>query len=198
MMPRLDGYQLCEALKTNEKTSHIPIILLTAKAGEEDKLSGLETGADDYLVKPFNSKELHVRVKNLIELRRKLRERFRREGLLQPREVAVPSIEEAFLQKLMQVMEQHLADEGFGIDELSAALAMGRKQLYRKIKALTGQAPTDFIRTIRLQRAKQLLVQHAGTVSEIAYQVGFNNLSYFARCFKEEFGELPSELSKSS
>jgi len=194
MMPRLDGYQLCAALKTNAKTSHIPVILLTAKAGEENKLAGLETGADDYLIKPFSSKELHARVKNLIALRRKLREHFRRQGLLQPHEMTVPSVEEAFLQKLMQATEQHLADEDFEIDVLRRDLNMGQKQLYRKIKALTGQTPTDFIRTIRLRRAKQLLEQHAGTISEIAFQVGFNNLSYFSKCFREEFGQLPSEL----
>ena len=196
MMPRMDGFQFCETIKTNAKTSHIPVILLTAKAGEENKLAGLETGADDYLIKPFSSKELQARAKNLIELRRKLREHFRREGLLQPHEIAVPSIEEAFLQKLMQVTEQHLADEDFEIDVLRRELNMGQKQLYRKIKALTGQTPTEFIRTLRLRRAKQLLEQNAGTISEIAFQVGFNNLSYFSKCFREEFGQLPSALAK--
>jgi DNA-binding response OmpR family regulator/nitrogen-specific signal transduction histidine kinase len=197
MMPKLDGYQLCEALKTNEKTSHIPVILLTAKAGEENKLAGLGTGADDYLVKPFNSRELQARAKNLIALRRKLAEHFRREGLLQPPEIKVPSVEEAFLRKLMQATEQHLGEEDFGLAALQHELNMGQKQLYRKIKALTGQTPTEFIRTLRLRRAKQLLAQHAGTVSEIAFQVGFNNLSYFSKCFREEFGQLPSELVKS-
>jgi DNA-binding response OmpR family regulator len=196
MMPQFDGYQLCAALKTNEKTSHIPVILLTAKAGEENKLAGLETGADDYLIKPFNSRELRARVKNLIALRRKLREHFRREGLLQPREIKVPSVEEAFLRKLMQVTEQQLADEDFEIEVLRHELNMGQKQMYRKIKALTGQTPTEFIRTIRLRRAKQLLAQNAGTVSEIAFQVGFNNLSYFSKCFREEFEVLPSEVLK--
>jgi DNA-binding response OmpR family regulator/nitrogen-specific signal transduction histidine kinase len=197
MMPRLDGYQLCAALKTNEKTSHIPVILLTAKAGEENKLAGLEIGADDYLIKPFSAKELQARAKNLIALRRKLREHLRREGLLRPHEVAVPSVEEVFLRKLMQVTEQHLGDEGFDLEALRRELNMEQKQLYRKIKALTGQTPTEFIRTIRLRHAKQLLEQHAGTVSEIAFQVGFNNLSYFSKCFREEFGQLPSELAKS-
>jgi signal transduction histidine kinase/DNA-binding response OmpR family regulator len=196
MMPKLDGYQLCEALKTNEKTSHIPVILLTAKAGEENKLAGLDTGADDYLIKPFSSRELQVRAKNLIALRRRLAEHFRREGLLQPHEIKVPSVEEAFLQKLMQVTEQHLGEEDFEIDVLRRELNMGQKQLYRKIKALAGQTPTEFIRTIRLRRAKQLLAQNAGTISEIAFQVGFNNLSYFSKCFRDEFEVLPSEVLK--
>jgi DNA-binding response OmpR family regulator len=198
MMPRLDGYQLCEALKTDEHTCHIPVILLTAKAGEESKLAGLETGADDYLVKPFNSRELQLRAHNLIDQRRKLRERFRREGLLQPREVVMPSIEEAFLQKLMAVLEENLAEEEFGVEQLSEALHIGRRQLLRKLRSLTGQPPVELIRSVRLQRARQLLEQKAGNVSEVAYMVGFNNLSYFAKAFREEFGILPSELGSKS
>lgn len=196
MMPEMDGYQLCRALKTNEKTSHIPVILLTAKAWEQDKLTGLETGADDYLIKPFNSKELQIRVTNLIESRQKLRERFRREGILQPREIVTPSAQEAFLQKLMQILEEHLEEEDFGVEALSEALNLGRRQLHRKIRSLNGQSPTEFIRSVRLQRARQMLEQQTGTVSEIAYAVGFNNLSYFAKSFRQEFGKAPSEYLK--
>ncbi len=194
MMPKLDGYQLCAALKMNEKTSHIPVILLTAKAGEQDKLSGLETGADDYLTKPFNSKELHVRVRNLIELRRRLQKRFQKEGLLKPRAVTVTSVEEAFLTRMMNILEENLGEEDFGVESLSSALHIGRRQLHRKIKALTGETPTDFIRSIRLQRAKQLLEQKSGTVSEIAFQTGFSSLPYFSTAFKDQFGLLPSEI----
>ena len=194
MMPELDGYQLCKKLKTDSRTSHIPIILLTARAGEEDKLAGLETGADDYLSKPFNSKELQLRVHNLIESRRKLRERFRREGLLIPRDAIAPSTEENFLQQLMQVVEAHLDDELFGVESLSRELNMSRRQVHRKIGALTGQTPRDFIRTIRLRRARKMLEQGSGTVSEIAYAVGFSNLSYFAKSFQEEYGILPSKV----
>lgn len=195
MMPGMDGYQLCEALKTNEKTSHIPVILLTARASEEDKLAGLETGADDYLVKPFNSKELRTRVNNLIELRRMLRERYRKEGLLQPREIAVTSTEEKFLQKLMKTVEDNLAEEDFSVEKLSSELAMSRRQLLRKIRALTGQTASDFIRSARLTHARQMLEKGAGTVSEIAYDVGFNNLAYFSRSFKKEYGITPSEFA---
>ncbi len=194
MMPKLDGYRLCEALKMNEKTSHIPVILLTAKAGEQDKISGLETGADDYLTKPFNSKELHVRVRNLIQLRRRLQKRFQKEGLLKPREIAATSVEEAFLTRMMNILEENLGEEDFGVESLSSALHIGRRQLHRKIKAITGETPTDFIRSVRLQRAKQLLEKKAGNVSEIAFQVGFNSLPYFSRAFKEQFGKLPSEI----
>ncbi len=197
MMPGMDGYQLCAKLKQDVHTSHIPVILLTAKAGEESKLSGLESGADDYLTKPFNSRELKARVKNLIAQRRKLREIYRREGLLQPSPLEMPSTEQAFIERLMKTVEAEIESESFGPEALSAALNMSQRHLQRKIRALTGQRPADFIRTIRLRRAKQLLAQHAGNVSEIAYQVGFNNLSYFARCFKEEFGQTPSAFLKS-
>lgn len=194
MMPKMDGYQLCEALKTNEKTSHIPVILLTARAGEKDKLAGLETGADDYLTKPFNSKELNVRVDNLIQLRRKLQDRFRKEGLLQPRDIAIPSAEEAFLQKMMDILEKNLENEEFGVESLSVALFMSRRQLQRKIRALTGETPTDFIRSVRLQRAKKLLEQGAGSVSEVAFMVGFGSLPYFSTAFREKFGVPPSGI----
>jgi signal transduction histidine kinase/DNA-binding response OmpR family regulator len=195
MMPEMDGTEFCKQLKTNEKISHIPVILLTAKAGDEDKVEGLETGADDYLVKPFNVTELKVRVQNLIGQHRKLRERFRREGLLTPRDEKLPSVEEAFLQRLMTLVEEHLSEEDFGVEELSAQLHLGRRQLLRKLQALTGQTPTDFLRTVRLRRAKQILEQKGGnSISEIAFEVGFNNLSYFAKTFKDEFGVLPSDL----
>lgn len=194
MMPKMDGYQLCSSLKDNEKTSHIPIILLTAKSGEKDKLSGLETGADDYLTKPFNSKELHIRVRNLIRMRHKLQQRFLREGMMIPRSLETPSVEDAYLQRLMRNVEDNLGDESFGVERLSQHMAMGRRQLHRKIKAITGKTPTEFIRIVRLQRARQFLENKEGTVSEIAYRTGFSSLSYFSKTFKEQFGVLPSEI----
>jgi len=194
MMPGQDGYALCAALKSDEKTSHIPVILLTARAGEEDKLAGLEIGADDYLLKPFRAKELRARVHNLIAQRRKLRQRFIREGMMQPSEVAVTSLDDQFLQKVMTTIEARMGEEAFGVEELSKALSMTPRHLHRKIRALTGKSPVELIRFVRLSRARQLLEQRAGTVSEIAYQVGFSNLSYFARVFREEFGKLPSEI----
>ncbi len=196
MMPKLDGYQVCKALKQNIKTSHIPVILLTAKAGEESKLSGLEIGADDYLTKPFSPRELKLRVKNLIEQRQKLRDRFRREGILQPREVATSSVDEQFLQKLMTLLEENMAEEDYGVEKLSYSLHIGVRQLQRKVRALTGLSPVDLMRGVRLNRAKQLLEQQAGNVSEIALEVGFSNPSYFAKLFKERFDISPSEFVK--
>jgi signal transduction histidine kinase/DNA-binding response OmpR family regulator len=196
MMPGIDGCELCEKIKSDIRTSHIPVILLTAKAGEESKISGLETGADDYLTKPFNARELLVRVRNLIEQRRRLQERYRREGLLQPSDTDLPSVEKRFLRKLVEVTEAGAAQEEFGPQQLSKAMGMSRRTLQRKIRALTGQTPSDFIRSVRLRKAKQLLEKGAGNVSEICFQVGFENLPYFTRSFKQEFGVTPSEVLK--
>jgi len=198
MMPKMNGYELCSRLKTDERTSHIPVILLTAKAAQLDKLAGLETGADDYLGKPFDRQELVARVKNLIALRRKLRESFRRQVVLQPREVAVTTADEAFLQRALAVMEEQVANEEFTAEDFQRAVGMSKTQLHRKLKALVNQAPREFMRSFRLQRAAQLLKQGAGNVTEIAYMVGFSSQPYFTKCFHEEFGMTPKEYAKRS
>jgi signal transduction histidine kinase/ligand-binding sensor domain-containing protein/DNA-binding response OmpR family regulator len=195
MMPQMDGFQLCQHLKTDERTSHIPVILLTAQAGRESKLSGLETGADDYLVKPFDAEELRVRVRNLILQRQKLRERFAGEIKLPPTEVAPPSADDLFLKKVMEVVEINMSNPDFNVDKLSREIGMSQSQLYRKITALTGINSSEFIRRLRLQRAAALLAAGRGNVTEVSYEVGFNNLSYFAKCFKELYGQSPSEYA---
>jgi DNA-binding response OmpR family regulator/two-component sensor histidine kinase len=196
MMPKADGFEVCNKLKTDEKTSHIPIILLTAKAGNEHKLEGLKTGADDYLIKPFDASELLVRGKNLIEQRQKLRERFRREITLQPHDISITPMEERFLDRAKAIVENHLSDTGFGVEPFAAEMALSRSQLHRKLFALTGLSPGDFIRGMRLQRAALLLQQHFGTVSEVAYEVGFSNPSHFTESFRKQFGLAPSEYSR--
>jgi signal transduction histidine kinase/DNA-binding response OmpR family regulator len=192
MMPGLDGLELCQRLKTDERTSHIPVVLLTARSSEGSRLRGLETGADDYLTKPFHPAELRTRVSNLIAQRRQLRERFSREVTLQPRDISITSADEAFLTRALAVVELHLANADFDVETFASALAISRVQLYRKLKALTDQAPTDFVRVLRLRRAAQLLASQAGNVAEVAYAVGFNNLSYFSKCFREMHGHAPS------
>ncbi len=194
MMPKLDGFGLCKRLKTDMRTSHIPIILLTARAASEDRIEGLETGADDYLVKPFSFKELIVRVKNLIDSRRKLRERFSALSGLKPSEISINSADEVFLKKVMQSIENNLANEKFNLKTLSADTTMSERQLQRKLKALTDQSPRQFIRTIRLQRARGLLLKKAATVSEIAYMCGFGSVAYFTKCFREQFGVTPGAV----
>ena len=194
MMPGMDGLQLCDTLKNDERSSHIPIILLTARADVESRLQGLERGADAYLAKPFNREELLVRSRKLLELRRRLRERYASLQPPAPAEEKDLQIEDAFLQKIRGIVTEHLSDHDFSIDQLSRAAGMSRSQLFRKIKALTGQSPSLFIRSIRLQRAKVLLQTTDMSVAEIAYEVGFSTPSYFSATFLETFGIRPTGL----
>jgi signal transduction histidine kinase/ligand-binding sensor domain-containing protein/DNA-binding NarL/FixJ family response regulator len=196
MMPKLNGLELCRRLKADERTSHVPVILLTAKADQPDKLAGLELGADDYLSKPFDRHELAARVKNLTAQRRKLAERFAKRVVLKPGEMEVESRDEAFLKKVMVVVEQHLGDENFEVDTLCRSMAMSRAQLHRKLKALVNQSAMELVRRIRLERAADLLRQNAGSIAEIAYQVGFSSQAHFTRSFHEHFGRPPSEYKK--
>lgn len=196
MMPGMDGLQLCDTLKNDERTSHIPIILLTAKADIGSRLEGLERGADAYLAKPFNREELIVRSRKLLELRQRLRERY---ASLQPPEPANDKglqIEDAFLQKARQLVESHLSDTDLDMGQLSQSLAMSRSQVYRKIKALTGHSPSVFVRTLRLERAKELLQSTDMNVTEVAYEVGFSSPAYFSDVFLEAFGVRPSEFRR--
>lgn len=193
MMPKMDGMELCRKLKTDERTSHIPVIMLTAKAGQEHKIEGLETGADSYLTKPFDLQELQIRVKNLINQRQLLREKYSKTVFLEPRHIVVSSLDEQFLQKVNNLLEDHHPDAGFGVPQMQEALAMSKTQLHRKMKALTGYPPGEFLRNYRLKRAAQILVQKGDIVTQAAYAVGFNNLSWFSKCFRELYGVAPSE-----
>jgi signal transduction histidine kinase/AraC-like DNA-binding protein len=194
MMPGMNGIDLCTHLKADTRTSHIPFILLTALATDEGRLKGLETGVDDYLTKPFDSRELNLRIRNLIESRRKLRERFSRELTIEPSSITVTSADEKFLQKILKIVEDNMSDWEFSMEDFGSEVGLSRMQLHRKLKAITGKAPGDFLRLMRLKRAAQLLEMQAGNVSEVAYQVGFNNLSYFSKCFKEQYGTTPHEF----
>ena len=195
MMPGCDGYKLCRTLKKDIKTSHIPIILLTAKASEESIVQGLETGADDYITKPFNARILAVRIRNLIELRRQLQLNIHREMTLRPVEIAVSRIDKEFLKELKEVINQNLADSEFNVEGLARKLYMDRSTVYRKVLALTGEVPTEFIKSCRLKRAAELLKGNFGTVLEVALEVGFSSANYFTRCFKQKFHCLPSTYS---
>ena len=193
MMPKMDGMELCKNLKSTIATSHIPIILLTARAGEENKIEGLETGADDYLTKPFSAKELSARVANLIDQRQRLRQYYtENQSTVDPEKITTTSLDKKFLEQVLELLEKNYADPNFGVPQMQRELAMSKTQLNRKLKALTQESPRDILRNFRLKRAAQLLGQKADTVTQIAYQVGFNNLSYFAKCFKERYGVSPS------
>ncbi|MCB9339388.1 MAG: response regulator [Lewinellaceae bacterium] len=207
MMPEKDGYEVTQFLKNDERTSHIPIILLTAKADTESRITGLERGADAYLAKPFDKKELLVRVEKLIELRRILQARYNgneafsfspsmeveKTGLPEDKTI---EIESAFLKKINAVLEQHLSDAEFEVPDLCKAVQLSQSQLYRKIKALTDRSTSSYIRVYRLHKGRELLQTTDLNISEVAYQVGFTDPAYFSRTFSEEFGVAPNELRK--
>jgi signal transduction histidine kinase/ligand-binding sensor domain-containing protein/DNA-binding response OmpR family regulator len=193
MMPELDGYEMCARLKKDIKTSHIPVILLTAKASENSIVRGLETGADDYITKPFNANLLVIRVKNLVRLRRQLQRKIQDEMMLQPGEISVSSIDTEFIKEIQASIEENLSGPEFSVEQLAKRLYMSKSSLYKKVEALTGESPQLFIRSYRLKRAAQLLKAKAGNVTEVAFEVGFSSTSYFAKCFKEKFHRLPSD-----
>ncbi|MCB0519687.1 MAG: response regulator [Saprospiraceae bacterium] len=200
MMPEKDGYEVCETLKNDARTSHIPIILLTAKAEEADRITGLRKGADAYLMKPFNKEELFVRLEKLVALRRALQKRYAGEGFdklpkFVKSDVAVePTLEDIFLQKIKEAIDEKIDDTELGIQDLCRAVNLSHTQVFRKLKALTGENPTLFIRKMRLHKALELLKTTDRNVSEIAYEVGFSDPNYFSRVFHEEFGAPPSEM----
>ena len=195
MMPKMDGNELTRILKNDERTCHIPIILLTAKSGQESKLEGLETGADAYLTKPFDTKELQIRINNLINIRRKLQEFYSKgEYLQRPTFNKLSKLDEKFMIKVMKIIEQHISEEEFSIKEFVKELGMGNMKMHRKLKALTGKSASRYIRSVRLAKAKKMIEEKMGNVSEIAYSVGFGSPAYFARCFREEYGHPPSDL----
>ncbi len=196
MMPGMDGYQLTKQLKKNEQTSHIPVILLTARAGEESKIEGLQVGADAYIPKPFSGKELHAQVKNLISQRQHLKNKFSRNLMMRPNEVKEPSMEDRFLLRVRAVVEKHMADEDFTVEQLADEVGLSRAQLHRKLIALTGVSASRYVRNFRLEHAMDLLKKNVGTISEIAYRVGFASPAYFTKCFTEDFGMPPSQVNK--
>ncbi len=196
LMQGMDGIQFCRLIKSHELTGHIPVILLTARQDETQQLEGLETGADDYLTKPFNLNVLRSRLRNLLESRRQLRARFSREVRIMPQDIVVPSADEQFLKRAMEIVESNLAENDLDVQLLSHQLGLSRSQLFRKIKALTGLTPIEFIQNIRLKRAAQLLVKSQMTITEICYEVGFNYPSHFTKSFQDEFGISPKEYRK--
>nr|WP_121269179.1 two-component regulator propeller domain-containing protein [Pedobacter schmidteae] len=193
MMPQMDGFTLCTRLKSDERTSHIPFILLTAKSTETDQISGLTGGADIYLTKPFSNKILQLNIANLLKGRETMRQKFSKLLLLEPTHIAVDNTEEQFLSKLVLIIEQNIEDENFGVERLAEEIGMSQSVLYKKLKALTNMSVNDFTKSIRLKRAAQLLKQKKYTVYEIGYMVGFADRKYFSREFKKQFGKTPSE-----
>ncbi|SDH33372.1 response regulator [Winogradskyella thalassocola] len=195
MMPEKDGITLSEELKTDERSAHIPIILLTAKAEVESQYKGIGTGADDYISKPFDKKLLALKVEKLIESRRQLQLRYSQELVLLPKDIAMTNLDEKFLEKVQLSLDQSLTDPSFNVTEFSEAVGMSRMQLHRKLKALTGLTASEFIRSQRLKLATEFLKSSDINISQIGYSVGFNDHSYFAKCFKEVYNCSPTDYA---
>ncbi|MCL5029357.1 MAG: ATP-binding protein [Bacteroidetes bacterium] len=198
MMPKMDGFMLCNKLKSDERTSHIPIILLTAKATIEDKITCLRTGADDYIMKPFDTEELKARIKNLIDQRERIHEHFRKNGLFEIDEVNITPVDHRFLQRTITNINEHISDSSFSVEKLADNMAVSRSLLLKKIEALIGEPPIELIKSTRMNKAAKLIESKFGNISEIAPEVGFNNPSYFAECFKKQFGVTPTQYQHDS
>ena len=193
MMPRMDGFALCHALRANEALRSVPVVLLTARAAEQDTLYGFDAGADDYLTKPFSANELRARVASLIATRQHLRERFSREVRIEPAGIAIQSEDAAFLERTLAVVEAHLGDAAFTVETLAAGVGMSSRQLTRRVRAVSGETPGALIRRLRLERAAHLLNVHTGSIAEVAYAVGFRDADHFSRRFREVYGVPPSQ-----
>jgi signal transduction histidine kinase/DNA-binding NarL/FixJ family response regulator/ligand-binding sensor domain-containing protein len=198
MMPVMDGCEATRLLKNDKATSHIPIVLLTAKAGEENILAGLETMADDYIVKPFNIRLLRARLKNLIAMRRRLQQTIDAELTFPSSKIKLSPIDREFMDELHKIIEENIGDPDFNVEELSRKLYLNRATVYRKIHALTGETPTEFIRSFRLKRGAELLKNNFGTILDVALEVGFSSANYFTKCFKQKFNRLPSDIRPSN
>ena len=193
MMPRMNGNEFCNAIKRNINTSHIPFVLLTAKASVDDQIAGVTAGADLYITKPFNIRYLMAHIHQIVESRQLLYSRFSQDVYLLPSKMTNNELDQAFLQKAIDYIIRNLQDSQLSVDAMADLFNLSRMQVYRKIKALTGKSVVEFIRTVRVKQAIKLMDTHKFTLSEIAFQTGFSSSSYFTRCFKEEYGKTPSE-----
>jgi DNA-binding response OmpR family regulator len=194
MMPGINGFELTKRIKNDINLSHIPVILLTAKALEEDQLEGLQMGASDYITKPFNIDILRLRINAWMERRQATQERFSTQQEVEPEELTITTLDEQLLQKAVSVVSEHMHEPDFNVDQLASILGIHRTGLNRKLQFITGKRPILFIRSLRLKRARQLMdADPSLPISQVAYKVGFNNPKLFAKHFSEEYGCLPSE-----
>ncbi|MEM9885363.1 MAG: two-component regulator propeller domain-containing protein [Bacteroidota bacterium] len=198
MMPEIDGITFCQYIKSNLSTSHIPVVLLTARTAAIQELEGLKIGADDYITKPFDPELLRLKVANIISTRRKLHERIAISSSLNPKVVELPSKDKAFLQQVLDLMEKNIENPKFDVEFFAQELTLSRSILYKKIKALTNETPKSLMKQMRLKKAAQLLASQQLKVSEVAYQVGFGDPKYFAKCFREKYGCRPSDYEEVS
>jgi DNA-binding response OmpR family regulator len=201
MMPDVDGFELVRRLRSEPETDFLPIILLTARAAEEDRLTGLNEGTDAYLTKPFSMRELHTRVDNLLASRKRLKERYTSGADAEDDTLSMEGLgdlsssEQAYIERAREVILAHLDEEEFGVEDLADALAQSRSTVYRRLRDSIDLSPTAFIRTVRLKRAAVMLRESRGTVSEIAYAVGFKSVSHFSKSFSDQYGVVPSSYA---
>jgi YesN/AraC family two-component response regulator len=192
-MPELSGLELCMRLKQEERTNHIPVIMLTAMASQLHQVNGLEAGADVYITKPFSIQVLELSIRNLLQSREELKQKYTKQIMLTPRKLDLESPDERFLNRLMQLVEDHMENPDFNVAGLVDHIGMSQAVLYKKIKSLTGLSIADFVKSQRLKRAAQLLIENNLPVAEIAYIVGFNDRKYFSKEFRKQFGLAPSD-----
>ncbi|MCH5174847.1 MAG: response regulator [Prevotellaceae bacterium] len=195
-MPKMDGMELCRRVKTDLRWSHIPVILLTGRTGEQAEVQGLKLGADDYITKPFNAEMLRLRVKKLIEVKESRQKQFKEKIDVSPSEITITSVDEDFIQRAIKICEEHISDTEFSVEVLGQELAMSRTYLYRKLMNITGKGPAEFIRVIRMKRAKQYLEQSRMPIAEVSAAVGYSTPKRFTENFKTEYGTSPSEYIK--
>jgi len=197
LMPDIDGYELCKKIKKDERTSHIPLLLLTALHSKDHEIEGLSYGADDYITKPFDINVLQTKIENILQIRRLLKDKYTSQIILKPSDLTITSPDERFLRKAIEVVEKNISNADFDIEQFAREAGVSRMQLYRKFDALTNMTVKEFVRSIRLKRAEQLLLEKKMTITEIAYAVGFRDLSHFRKCFHREFGMSASEYVSS-
>jgi YesN/AraC family two-component response regulator len=197
LMPDMNGLEFCKKVKNDERTSHIPLLLLTALHSKENVIKGLERGADDYITKPFDLAILQTKIENILSIRDSYKVKYSAEMTLQPKNIMISSPDQKFLQKAISAVEAHISDPDLDLEQFVMEVGVSRMQLYRKLHALTDMTVKEFIRDIRLKRAAQLLKQDTMTVSEIAYAVGFKDVSHFGKCFRQAYGINAKEYKKS-
>ena len=196
MMPGRNGISLCQEVKDNPKTNHIPVILLASNSKSERRIEGIKSGADDYIAKPFEVKYLEARIDNLLNRQHKLEEHIKMDMITQPSEVNVSSKDEKFLKNLMDIIEKNISDPGLNINKLCEITGLSHPNLYRKVKNITGETVNELIRNIRIKRSAQLLSSKKLSISEVMYEVGFSNHSYFSKCFKKVYKESPKQYQR--
>lgn len=196
MMPVMDGIEFCKLIKNDQRTSHLPIIMLTARSTKAQKIEGLESGADDYITKPFSYEMLELKIRNRIESRRKLRARFNNSLEIEPEKISETSVDQKFFKHAVETVEKNIEDENFSVEQLSRELGISRAHLYKKLVALTGKTPAGFIRTLKMKKAAQLIILGQYTISEVAYKVGYNGTRYFSKHFKDEYDVIPSQFGR--